>query len=616
MSAPKVSFNTTNLTTPEISNLGGVNFVMGKSIRGGINSPDKIFNSWPAWAKEFGGLMVDSDAPRLCKKILQQGGAVRFCRVAHYTDITDAETLTATKAVQPNTTILIIGDDLITGNTVNLTVESTALTAIPYNTSNDQTISDIISALEDQASIKSVKYSNSGSTQYLTIEPVGTDAVTIDSSTITGGDSQATIGDVDASKITDGTGNPLFSLSPKYAGEDYNNLRVTITSGSNGQAGYFDLTIQHMVDRNIIENYRNLYIPGQPNKNESNYLLRVIEASQLVDVVYEDLSYLSGQISPVAINFNFVSGNDGEEIVDADYVGSELSNTGFRAFDNYDDAMQIAVLDNESDTVHIAGSNYAALRQDLNYFIHLGNHLNTREALVNKRNSLGINNKLVLFSAGGLKLRDELTSTILESSGVADLCILANKTSEEYGPWYSFAGNNRGIVQDAIGVINNFGTPAKHQELDALADAHINMFIQRDNVVKLWGSLSGQYEEDQERFINVVRLVIYIKKQLKPIIEDFIEEPNVISSWKRLFFTVKPFMDDLVEKRALYSYEWLGDQDAKDMNNLAVNDPVEVSQGKYKIRLRLSAIPGIRDIEVDMILTDAGVTFETIQDLI
>ena len=371
-----------------------------------------------------------------------------------------------------------------------------------------------------------------------------------------------------------------------------------------------------MVDVNIVETYRNLRIKGNPTKNDSDYLSKLVDATELVDIQYEDLSYLSGQITPVSIAFNFKGGSDGDEIVDADYVGSELSFTGFRAFDNYDDAMQMGVLDNNSDTVNVAGSNYSKLRGDLNYFIHLGNTLNTAQALINKRNSLNIDNKYVLFAGGGIKLRDELTGEVLESSGIADLLILANKSAEEFGPWYSFSGNNRGVVQDAIGVVNNFGTPAKYKDLDALADTHINMFIQRDNQTKLWGSLSGQYEEDQERFINVVRLVIYIKKNLKPILEDFIDEPNDISSWKRLYFTVKPFMDDLVDNRALYSYEWQGDQDAKDMNKLSVNDPVKVSQGKYKVRLRLSAIPGIKDIEIDMVLTSAGVTFEQISDLI
>lgn len=519
MPAPKVNFNHTNLTQTVSSTVKGVNFVIGRSIRGPINDPSTIINSWTNFVNLFGGLTNTSPAPLLCKRLLEQGGSIRFCRVANYVAIEDPATLTATKAG-------------------GITVQN----------------------------------------------------VTLD---------------------------PLFSLRPKYAGEDYNNLRVVINAGTNGQPGYFNLTIQHTTDLTLVERYENLKIVGKPTLEKASFLSRVSLSSQLVDVEYRDLSYLpEDMITPELIDKQFTGGTDGNAITDTDYIGDSASRTGFYAFDPYQDAMQVAVFDNDADVVHVAGSNYAANRKDLVYFLHLNNDLVTPTALIAKRDSLNIDSKYTYFVAGGIKLRDPLTGQVLNVNGIADVMALVNKSDQDYGEWYSFSGNTRGLVSGALGVVNNYGAPASHKDLDNLIDAGINMIINRDNRIKLWGNQSGQFTEDQERFISVVRMVITLKKSLRPTLENFIEEPNDIPTWKRLFYTVKPYMDSLVDKRALFFYDWQGDQFARNVEELTINNPADITQGKYKVRLGIKVIPSIQEITIDLILTPAGVDFEILSELL
>jgi len=525
MPAAKVIFGTKNLTQTIASTVKGVNFVEGRTIRGPVGDPSIIFNSWPGFVKVHGGLTNDSDAPRLVKRILENGGSIRFNRVAHYTDVTDAETLTALKAGP-----IIISD-----------------------------------------------------------------------------------APVDGTPPTE----PLFQLVPKYPGADYNNVTVKVAAGSNNQPGYFDLTISHATDPTLLEEYRNLFIEGKPTASKSTYLKSVIEGSGLVDVTYSDLSILTDPAAvPIDIETAFAGGVDGDPADAVDYIGDSNSRTGFHAFDEYDDAMQLGVLDFDDDTIHIAGAAYATNRKDLIYQISLSNDLTTKTALIDKRESLTIDTKFVEFVGGGIKILDLLTGQILPSSNLADLMILCNKTSQNYGEYYSHAGNTRGLVNNSLGVVNNFGSPATSKDLDNLIDAGINMFINRDGQIKLWGNRSGQYAYDQERFTSIVRLVIFIKKSLRPTLEDFLEEPNDIPTWKRMYYTVKPFMDSLVTKRALYSYEWQGDQFSKGLNGLTINDATDVTNGKYVVRIVLKAIGSIQEINVDMILTPGGISFETANELI
>lgn len=522
MPAAKVNFNEINLTQTVPTVTQGVNFVLGRSIRGPFADPDEIFNSWPSFVNRYGGLMGDSDAPLLVKRLLEKGGSVRFCRVGHYNApdaVTDPGALTAVKA-----------------------------TALEFSNA----------ALD-----------------------------------------------------------PLFKFAPKYAGADFNNISVEITAGSNGQTGYFNVEIKHSVDVEINEKYTNLKIEGKPTLTEANFLLPIVELSQLVEVEYLDLSYIADEtITPDFVTKTFTGGDDGGTVVASDYIGDSAKRTGFYSFDPYQDAMNLAVLDNEDDTVHSAGSAYAANRKDMVYFIHLSNSLMGKADILTKRDTLAINTKYTAIYAGGLKVRDPFSGQIKEISGLADILALANKAANQFGPWYSFAGNTRGLINDALGVVNNFGSPAKFKDLDDLANKRINMIINRDNSLKLWGNFSAQFKEDQERYLNVVRLVIYIKTSIRPTLEDFLEEPNDIPTWRRLYYTVKPFFDNLVDSRALYSYTWLGDQDAPNMDNLKINKAADVSQGKYKVNLQLKAIPSIQEINMNLILTPAGVDFETVEGLI
>ena len=99
--AAKVNFTVTNLTQTVGTPLQGISFVQGRSIRGPFSSPDEVINSWPQFVAKFGGLSSVSDAPLICKRLLEKGGSIRFSRVGHYTNLSDRGSLDAIKASQP-----------------------------------------------------------------------------------------------------------------------------------------------------------------------------------------------------------------------------------------------------------------------------------------------------------------------------------------------------------------------------------------------------------------------------------------------------------------------------------------------------------------------------------
>lgn len=97
-----VNINITDSSFLTNSGSKGICNVLGITERGPVSSP-VLVSSWFEYQRTFGGLLSTSNFPLLCKRILDGGGILYVGRVAHYTTITVANTLTGTKAVSSDT---------------------------------------------------------------------------------------------------------------------------------------------------------------------------------------------------------------------------------------------------------------------------------------------------------------------------------------------------------------------------------------------------------------------------------------------------------------------------------------------------------------------------------
>lgn len=412
----------------------------------------------------------------------------------------------------------------------------------------------------------------------------------------------------------------LFSLPIKYAGADYNNIRSAIEAATNGNALYFNLRIYHLNDPSLTETYQNLQAPlvagAGPTVANSHYLDAVIRGSALVNVTYNDLSGIATQalLRPVNVVKVYSTGSNGSTVVAADYIGDAAGGTGLHSFNPYADAMQMGFPEISTAAIHTAGAAYADNRKDLQYFAHLDNSLVTATALNTERDSTAVNTMYAAFFAGGIKINDPITQApknISELGDVFGICAYSDSKEHE---WFSFAGKNRGWVPNAIGVVNNFGSPALQADLELLANHQINMMIQADGQIYLSGNFSAQLINDAMSWNNAVRCIIHQKKSLGPALRRFLEEPTDFVTFKKIFREgAEPYLDMLVRERALFSYVWDGDQIASKLSELKVNNPIDIQNGKYKVRLFEKIIPSLNEITIDIIVSPLGVEFNILQ---
>ena len=625
MNTPQVNITVTDLSFTVSSLIKGIGFVMGITKRGPVNDASTVIRTWPQFEALFGGFLQASDFPFLAKRALDKGAQLRVARIAHYTDATDASTLTAVKPSIKNSVMLTFSAALVALNQYDLTINGVAITPVVFAGSSDATMALISSSLSAHAAVGYATYVPAGVglvRQILIFPADGVSALTLTTGgggagVVTLGVSQATVAKATKAQIVNITGDTLFSVASKYHGADYNNLEVKIDQASNGNSAYFNLSINHSQEPTLNRTYTNLTIPGNPTAETSTYLQDVIQQNELVDITYADLSGLTGQINPLGsqliagMTYYLEGGSNGDPVVVADYTGDGASHIGLHAFDAFDDSMNISAPEMSDATLHTSGCAYAASRKDLQYFAHISNGEISASDIITAKNTSTSNTPYAMFFAGGLKVLDPSTSLTKSISELGDIVGLAAATDINFGEWYSFSGPNRGVVNDALGVVNNFGGPASYNDLNALANAQVNVMIQRNNQVMLWGSFTSQLATSQMSLANITRLVIFIRKSIKPTLERYIEEPNDIPTWLKLYFEVKPFFDSLKssEKRALFDYVWDGDQFAQNLDSLSINNKNEVGLGKYKVKLRIKAIASIQELSVNIELTPTGVNF-------
>lgn len=229
-------------------------------------------------------------------------------------------------------------------------------------------------------------------------------------------------------------------------------------------------------------------------------------------------------------------------------------------------------------------------------------------------NTIG-HSKWVSYYGGGLKYANDFG--ILQGSDVGGTVLgLADTSATNYGYDKSFAGLNRGIATDAAGPVSpNYGSPGRIDYLEKLAQAAINVFVIRDTPsfgkrTVLWHNYTDQVKQDSFRYLGNTGLVLNIKKTLRPIMESYLEEPNIWGTWRNMYLQVKPLIDGWVDAQALTDPVWEGDQDASSWSDLKINTEAACRQGHYKVRFSFKDIVALQDITLDVVIDKASKSIE------
>jgi phage tail sheath protein FI len=174
---------------------------------------------------------------------------------------------------------------------------------------------------------------------------------------------------------------------------------------------------------------------------------------------------------------------------------------------------------------------------------------------------------------------------------------MADVDNKSY-PWYAPAGIERGAV-DAT----RMSFFAKLEDEDTVYDARINpLKTFSKEGIKVWGNKTMYTGDTPMNRINVVRLMLYMKRLIIESTRGLIFEPNDTTLAKQFDSIVRPILNQIRNDRGITDFRLQVSQTPEQM------DAHELSAVIY-----VKPTPTLEYIEINFVVTPQGVSFDDIQ---
>ena len=351
-----------------------------------------------------------------------------------------------------------------------------------------------------------------------------------------------------------------------------------------------------------------------------------IEKQKSNYISFEDLASGSGaDIDRPALGvYALTGGDDGVDgISDADYIGSATNGTGMYAFDEVNDALQLAIPGVASPAVITAGLAYCDSRKDLVYIAGTPFNLTPQEA-VDFRLGQGVYSHAPFVSSYGamystkLKIYDiskQKERYIAPEGDVLGVMAVNDYIGDES---HVPAGTRRGRILNALGVDYNVGARGALGEGNYLSENQLNSICVFDDAgTVIWGAQTLQRQASLLRELNVRRMMIVIEKSVAAYARAYVFEKNEPSTWRRFYRGLEPKFREWKSKRWFYDYYIFCDQNAKSLDDAQLNTPESVQRKEFKCQIFVKPVVGIEYIMIDAVITRLDADFaETLTDVI
>ena len=585
--------------------------MMGVAERGPINKP-VLVTSWEQFINKFGSYLQAGYLAYAARAFFDNGGSVLFVnRIAHLTDPTDRNTLTAVKAQVVLKDRRVAAASLTSGT---IGTDRIAWRAIQPGAAGNAVSVELVASGNDTP--LSVEVLRQAITVDLATDGAGDPASTADqvvaaivgspeaSALVTAETQDAGIVQAAASANMSGGMDAMDTLKVRAADEGTwgERLSVQVEDGSLDPTGAFNLVVRHKGE--VVEIFKDLAMDeAAPNHVE----LAVNERSDFITV--EDLGTASDVPAdrPVIGMFDLSGGDDGlTGLDDADYSGDPSQHTGFYAFDEIDALNLIMVPGVTTAEVIHAGVTYAENRQDLMLLAETPIHLEPLEA-VDFRKGQGMyshgafNSSYAALYYPWIEINDPVTGKrkLVPPSGAVAGCYA--RSDKKTHVWYAPAGIDRGRVFNALSL----GYKTSRGERDVLYPEGVNVIASfPDSGINIWGQKTLQSQPSALDRVNVRRLMMFIEEAIAESSRFVVFEPNNPQTWRALIRLINPLMQDIKDKGGLYDFAVQCDEET--------NTPAVIDRNELVARVFVKPTKTAEFVELNFVLTATGADFKEI----
>jgi len=182
-----------------------------------------------------------------------------------------------------------------------------------------------------------------------------------------------------------------------------------------------------------------------------------------------------------------------------------------------------------------------------------------------------------------------------------DVAGLMVRTNINFYPWYSPAGQQRGVLNNAIKLAYN---PNKAQR-DQLYSARINPILSQPGIgILLFGDKTALGYASAFDRINVRRLFLTVEQALKRSAEAQLFELNTQTTRANFVNIVEPYLRDVQAKNGVYDFLVICDQ--------TNNTPDVIDNNEFRADIFLKPTKSINYVTLTFVATRTGVSFEEV----
>ena len=394
----------------------------------------------------------------------------------------------------------------------------------------------------------------------------------------------------DAVSAKVGTGAIGFTAtSPGTWGEN-----VSIVIGAGTDAGTYKLTIRY--NGYPVEVY-DLVRVGTANESHRNYIeTRLNGISDFVSV-----SDTGASAVLTAGTTTLSGGADGTPVAAADLIGAyntppTVPSTGLHCFDNADDIiidMVAAPGRSEASIIAALITLAGTTRQDCVALIDPPYGLSV-QGVVRWHNGLSgmadaptaaIDSSYAALAWPWVQIYDSYGATAVWIPPCGHVSMAFANTDYVAEPWYAPAGINRATFGDILAVEHS-ASQGERDYMYANGNA-VNPICRPfgNSSFVLWGQRTLQRASTALDRINVRRMLIYLRRSVAVASRVLVMEPNDAFTWNRFSRMVTPFLSELRQRRAVYDFRVICDENT--------NTPVVIDRNEMraKILVKLPRLP-------------------------
>ena len=206
-----------------------------------------------------------------------------------------------------------------------------------------------------------------------------------------------------------------------------------------------------------------------------------------------------------------------------------------------------------------------------------------------------------IFDSGYKYMYDRFNNKFRYIPCNADVAGLMTRTTLTSFPWFSPAGQQRGILNNAVKLSYN---PTKAQR-DLLYTARVNPILAQPGTgVLLFGDKTGLSFPSAFDRINVRRLFLTIEQALERSAQAQLFELNDQTTRANFVNIVEPFLRDVQAKRGIIDFTVICDE--------TNNTPDVVDNNEFRADIFIKPTKSINYITLTFVATRSGVSFEEV----